>query len=53
MSLVMFGASLGWAQEVSSEKLNAWVSEVKRETETPIGETGFRERQTEYGTASS
>jgi acylphosphatase len=28
----------------------AWVSAVKRETETPIGETSFRERPTEYGT---
>jgi acylphosphatase len=31
----------------------ARVSAVQRETETPIGETGFRERATEYGSTSS
>ena len=29
MTLVLLAASLGWAQEISSEKLNAWVAEVK------------------------
>lgn len=29
MSLLLLAASPGWAQELSSEKLNAWVAEVK------------------------